>query len=72
MTRKVRLDVWGGDNSLDHIARYHFDFEDRDAWAWMSEQELAQGNLVNLRNIDPDAGEEALGDFDERKPTGNA
>lgn len=42
----IICDVWGGPNSMNHLARYILPVEDALPWA---ERELDGGYLVNLR-----------------------
>lgn len=43
---RIVLDVWGGDQSMDHVARYLPSLND--CWP-LAEREIEAGYLVNLR-----------------------
>lgn len=58
---RIILDVWGGELSQDHVARFVRPIED--AWE-IAKGELTAGNLVNLRQ---DAAWGNYGDFDTRQ-----
>lgn len=63
----VVIDIWGGEGSQDHVARFLRPFDD--ATAQLVRHELASGYLINLRQ------EAAWGDaeeWDERRPGGLA
>lgn len=62
----IRVDVWGGENSNDHVARYHLTF-DGTMWQSKARQELESGFLVNLRVLGPGEGWGPNEDFDERE-----
>jgi hypothetical protein len=52
MIRTVRIDIWGGPKSLDHLARQHFAYGLSSApaeWVAYAEAQLELGHLVNLR-----------------------
>lgn len=56
----IVVDIWGGKNSMDHVARFYRGVEDA---VTIARRELAAGFLVNLRaeaSFGPD------GDFDSR------
>lgn len=57
---RIILDVWGGELSQDHVARFVRTVEDA---LDIAKDELAAGNLVNLRQ---DAVWGDYADFDER------
>jgi hypothetical protein len=65
MDRTLRLDVWGGYHSMDHLARSHHAAEDDALWQRIR-NELSGGYLVNLRLLGPGEGWGADLDFDER------
>lgn len=58
---KIILDVWTGENSMNHSARFIRDFPD---CMDIAEAELRAGNLVNLRH---DASFGPDHEFDNRK-----
>lgn len=57
----IVMDVWGGKNSMDHVARFIRNFDDA---VELSRDELRAGFLVNLRE---DAAWGDYEDFDNRK-----
>lgn len=58
---RIVLDVWGGDHSMDHVARFLPTIE----CAWeIAERELQAGYLINLRQELAWGG---LTPFDERE-----
>ncbi len=65
--KRIRLDVWGGPGSMDHLAREHFEVAGPD-WAARTEVELRAGYLVNLRLVGPGEGWGPDQSFDERVP----
>jgi hypothetical protein len=58
--KSIIYDVWGGECSMEHIARYAASVEDAAA---MMSADLSAGYLVNLRQDLAWGGEDA---FDER------
>ena len=66
-TGVLRFDVWGGDCSCNHVARYHFDLDDP-LWLERQRQELRAGFLVNLRMLGSGEGWGSNEDFDARSP----
>lgn len=61
----VVMDIWGGEGSMDHVARFIRNFDDA---VEMARAELRAGFLVNLRE---DVAWGEYKDFDER-PCGRA
>lgn len=61
----LRLDVWGGACSCDHLARLHFSLGDP-AWGARQMSELTAGFLVNVRVLGPGEGWGGCEDFDVR------
>lgn len=61
----IRIDIWGGENSNDHVARYHLNIDEM--WKARAYQELLDGFLVNLRILGSDEGWGPNEDFDERE-----
>lgn len=61
----VRFDVWGGESSMDHVARAHYTIDDQ-AWRDRASTEMAGGFLVNLRVLGAGEGWGPNEDFDER------
>lgn len=57
----IVLDIWGGENHMEHVARFIRNFDDAIELAY---QELRNGYLVNLR-ADPDFG--PAENFDSRQ-----
>lgn len=57
----IIVDVWGGERSLDHVARF---IRDEDDAMEIARRELRAGYLVNLRY---DAAFGPQSDFDDRK-----
>jgi len=57
---KIVLDVWGGEGSQDHVARFCRDVDDA---LEIARTELSNGFLINLR---AEAGWGAYEDFDAR------
>jgi len=62
----IRLDIWGGDNSMDHVARSHHAIDDP-SWLIRQGDELRAGFLVNVRALAAGEGWGLCEDFDERK-----
>lgn len=62
----IRIDVWGGEGSCDHIARYHLSLAGP-MWEAKARQELESGFLVNLRVLGSGEGWGPNEDFDERE-----
>jgi len=63
----IRVDVWGGEHSQDHVARYHLE-PSPDAIDWgRVEADLRGGFLVNIRMLGPGEGWGPDHDFDERQ-----
>lgn len=56
----VVVDIWGGHNSMDHVARFHRSLE---AALAIARREIAAGFLVNMR---AEAAWGPDGDFDHR------
>jgi hypothetical protein len=46
----IRLDIWTGEHSMDHVARVHLPLNSLD-WERRVEAELKAGALVNLRLV---------------------
>ncbi|RJF81105.1 hypothetical protein D3877_12850 [Azospirillum cavernae] len=67
------FDVWGGPDSMDHLARRFFDFGDA-SWPAVAASEVSAGFLVNVRMIGPGEGWGDRQDFDHRgaSPAGRA
>lgn len=63
----IRVDVWGGEGSSDHLARYHLALGDV-GWEAITRDELRRGFLVNLRVLGVGEGWGQSEDFDERQP----
>lgn len=63
----LRFDVWGGECSCDHLARYHYAIDDH-AWINRQRQELDAGYLVNVRTLGQGEGWGGSEDFDARTP----
>ena len=61
MSEKIIVDVWGGEDSQDHVARFHRQTDDA---LEVARRELAAGYLVNLRAT---AAFGFSADFDNRK-----
>lgn len=57
----IIMDVWGGERSMDHVARYIRSFDNA---IDLARQELRAGFLVNLRE---DAAWGDYAEFDNRK-----
>lgn len=57
---KIIMDIWGGEDSQDHVARFIREVDDA---LELSKSELQQGYLVNLR---ADAAWGDYQDFDNR------
>lgn len=58
----IIVDVWGGERSMDHVARF---MRPEDEALEIARRELRAGYLVNLRYEAAFGPEE---DFDDRKP----
>jgi hypothetical protein len=61
----LRLDVWGGERSMEHVSRSHHAEMDASVWQRVR-NEVAAGYLVNLRGLGPGEGWGPNLDFDER------
>lgn len=64
-TTVLRLDVWGGECSGDHLARGHYALDDP-AWVARQRLELRDGYLVNVRALGAGEGWGPTEDFDLR------
>lgn len=64
--KRLRVDIWGGDHSLDHVARWHAPLSPSDGWSARVAAELADGFLVNLRHLGPHEDWAPDEDFDSR------
>jgi hypothetical protein len=71
-TTVIRLDVWGGEASMDHLARTHF--TTIEAAQDVLAREVKSGFLVNIRALGPGEGWGSSDEFDVRAPltTGHA
>lgn len=58
---RIVMDVWGGEGSVDHVARYVRHFDDA---IEISRDELRRGFLINMRS---DAAWGDYEEFDSRK-----
>jgi hypothetical protein len=65
----VRMDIWGGESSMDHVARMHFRLPaEAQSLARLTVSELRDGFLVNLRELTVADGPECgWAPFDERR-----
>jgi hypothetical protein len=61
----LRLDVWGGENSREHLARSHHGLDEEKLWQAVR-NELNGGFLVNLRMLGKGEGWGPNIDFDGR------
>ena len=60
----VRIDIWGGEKSGDHLARYHVRIGDH--FGGLIARELRDGFLVNARMLERGEGWGPNVDFDLR------
>jgi hypothetical protein len=66
---RLRIDVWGGECSMDHMARTDVAVTDLSDHLDFIQAELDQGFLVNLRALGPDEGWGPDTNFDARTST---
>lgn len=64
----IRMDVWAGEDSMDHIARSHHPVFGSE-WVEQARAEMSRGNLVNLRGLADGEGWGPSEDFDLRSDT---
>ncbi len=59
----IRVDIWGGEASCEHIARFHLSMEEA---MTLSSRELRDGYLINLRALADGEGWGPSEDYDSR------